>query len=149
MDFIHRNTFQVVKSVHSPDYIGKPEWVPINRKVEGGIVEMAMPECPQKYWEWDGDVVIEMTDEEKQAVDAAEANAAFNARTGDQILDSVFASFTVPADQVQVVRALTAGFQAALNRRQFGLCRVLLAQAVTDGDLTQTQADTIDGCMPT
>jgi len=61
---IHRETKQILYSVNTPDYT-EEIWVinPDFSNVDG---------VPQKYWKISGDSIVEMTQEEKSVVDAAE-----------------------------------------------------------------------------
>lgn len=149
--FFNPETFEF-RNVNTADYIEKDPWVRYTFPPEtfGGPVREAfpVPACNKKYWKKGNPVPTEMTPAEKQAVDDAEAAAAWQGRDADQILSDIFAAFTDPADQVQVVRAVTAGFIEALKRRKFTLCRILLDQAVADGDVTQAQADEIENKLP-
>jgi hypothetical protein len=53
------------KCVHTPDYDPR-DWL-INPKI---------PECSQKYWKLSGDMITEMREVEKTAVDAIERSRA-------------------------------------------------------------------------
>lgn len=77
---LNRTTLQYLQSVNTPDYpIG--DWV-INPDLSGVVG------VPQKYWKLTGDVVSEMTQPEKDAVDAAEAAAVlFTSAEAEQIDD--------------------------------------------------------------
>ena len=66
-DVLNRTTLQYLQSVNTPDYpVG--DWV-ISPDLS------AVAGVPQKYWKLTGDIVSEMTQPEKDAVDAAEAAA--------------------------------------------------------------------------
>ena len=62
-DQIDRNTMQVHKSVNTPDY---PVEIFLN------ISGKALPKCDVKYWKIVGEIVVEMTAEEKGAVNYIE-----------------------------------------------------------------------------
>lgn len=68
--FIHRTTYEYVTSGHSPDY---PTGTWLKNPNLSGVSGV-----PQKYWKVVGDTVVEMTQAEKDAVDAAIA-------AGDQL----------------------------------------------------------------
>jgi len=61
---IHRTTLDYLTSVNTPEY-PETDWI-INPDVS------AVTDVPRKYWKLDGDRVIEMTQSEKDAVDAQE-----------------------------------------------------------------------------
>lgn len=61
---INRTTLQYLQSVNTPDY-SSIDW----------IINPVLPNCLAKYWKIVGDLVLEMTQEEKDAVDLAEAQA--------------------------------------------------------------------------
>lgn len=58
---VNRTTKEYLKSVNTPDY-PVSEW----------IINPVVPDVPSKYWNISGDTVTEMTQAEKDAVDAAE-----------------------------------------------------------------------------
>jgi hypothetical protein len=60
---VHKTTFETRASVNTPDY-DPAEWL-INPNLE------AMSSVPVKYWKVAGDALAEMTQAEKDAVDAA------------------------------------------------------------------------------
>ena len=62
-DVLNRTTLQYLQSVNTPDY-PVVDWV-INPDLSG------VAGVPQKYWKLTGDVVSEMSQAEKDAVDAA------------------------------------------------------------------------------
>lgn len=64
---LNRTTKQYLRSVNTPDY-PTAEWI-INPDVS------ALAGVPVKYWKVSGDSVTEMTQAEKDAVDAAEGSA--------------------------------------------------------------------------
>jgi len=66
-DVLNRTTLQYLRSVNTPDF-PVLDWV-INPDLT------AVVGVPQKYWKLTGDIVSEMTQPEKDAVDAAEAAA--------------------------------------------------------------------------
>lgn len=74
---INRNTLEFRPTAHTPDFVGDPDWV-INPDMSG------VAGVPQRYWKMVGDVPTEMTQPEKDAVDAA-ALSALNAQKEDLI----------------------------------------------------------------
>lgn len=64
---LNRTTLQYLRSVHTPNYPAL-DWV-INPDLTPVVG------VPQKYWKLTGDILSEMTQPEKDAVDAAEAAA--------------------------------------------------------------------------
>ena len=66
-DVVKRTTKQYLKSVNTPDY-PTVDWI-INPDLS------ALAGVPTKYWTITGDVITEMTQGEKDAVDAAETAA--------------------------------------------------------------------------
>lgn len=64
-DVVNRTTVQYLQSVNTPDFPVE-DWI-INPDLS------ALTGVPQKYWKVVGDTVVEMTQPEKDAVDAAEA----------------------------------------------------------------------------
>jgi hypothetical protein len=66
-DVVNRTTKQYLKSVNTPDY-PSVDWI-INPDLS------ALAGVPTKYWTITGDVITEMTQGEKDAVDAAETAA--------------------------------------------------------------------------
>ena len=67
-DVINRTTLELLKSQNTPDF-PVADWI-INPDLS------ALAGVPTKYWKVVGDTVIEMTQTEKDAVDAAAAAAA-------------------------------------------------------------------------
>lgn len=89
-DVIHRTTLEQRFSIHTPDY-DPGTWI-INPDLSG------VSGVPKKYWKIDGDNVVEMTQPEKDAVDAAELADAKVARKawlklrGDRFIDERYPS---------------------------------------------------------
>jgi len=69
---LNRNTLEHKRSVHSPDF-DPTDWI-INPNL------LAVTGVPKKYWRISGDTVSEMTQVEKDAVDAGLLAAAKSAR---------------------------------------------------------------------
>ena len=69
---IHIETFQIKPSVNTPDYtmVGKVHYDNGNWRELHKLP--VLPTCDKKYWKWNGASVVEMTIEEKAAVDYVE-----------------------------------------------------------------------------
>jgi hypothetical protein len=62
---LHRVTKEYLQSVNTPGY-DPAEW----------LINPVLPDCPQRYWKIVGDTVVEMTQGEQDAIDAAITEAA-------------------------------------------------------------------------
>lgn len=62
---INRSTLQVRHSVHTPDYDVK-DW----------IINPILPNCEPRHWEISGNNVVELTQQDKDALDVVLADAA-------------------------------------------------------------------------
>ncbi len=71
-DVVHRTTLEYRVSVHTPDFPSGTWVINPDLSLLVGLIE-------RKYWKVVGDDVLEMTQPEKDAVDAAEAQAALDA----------------------------------------------------------------------
>jgi hypothetical protein len=84
---VNRTTAKVIYSVNTPDY-PPAEWL-INPDLS------ALSNVPQKYWKVASDSVVEMTAQEKSAVDAALLAARrdqIEAKTTDEAFKAVLAA---------------------------------------------------------
>lgn len=66
-DFINLDTFEIIRSAHTPDFINDPDYGNLNHKA---YPQTTLPACDKKYWKRDGSKIIEMTVIEKEQVDA-------------------------------------------------------------------------------
>jgi hypothetical protein len=76
---INRTTLQYLKSVNTPNY-----------PTAAWIINPTLPQIAPKYWKISGDDVLEMSQAEKDAVDAAEATARIAAKEA-QLKNVLFA----------------------------------------------------------
>lgn len=73
-DFINLNTFEISRSVNTPDYIKNTDYAPIKIRKDLGF-PVVLPKCDNKYWKRSGNKIIEMPQIEKAVVDAGELKA--------------------------------------------------------------------------
>ena len=126
-DFINRTTLQFVVSVNDPDY-DDPPWLLVSPGSPNAIVIAA---TPAGYRKIAGDVVSEMTQPEKDTVDAATLAAAITEQTAE-LKASVVASSPLGVD----VRALIQNSNRRLNfltNRVVELQNMLVAMLTSSG----------------
>jgi len=105
-DVLNRTTLQYLRSVNTPDY-PTVDWV-INPDLTPVVG------VPQKYWKLTGDILSEMTQPEKDAVDAAEAAAVLLTKADAQQTEELS---TTSAEYVTVLDlAPTNSFEAGAYR---------------------------------
>lgn len=110
---LNRTTKEYLPSVNTPDY-PTVDWI-INPDVS------ALAGVPTKYWNISGDTVTEMTQPEKDAVDAAEqANFIAQARQAlkdnyNQSIVSDKAIVLMLLDEINILRAALAEIKAEIK----------------------------------
>lgn len=135
-DVVNRTTKQYLRSVNTPEY-PVVDWI-INPDVS------ALAGVPTKYWVISGDVITEMDQTAKDAVDAAEVAARLAAQR--QSLKDAYAE-TVASDKAIVLMLIDEVniLRAALSELKTNLKGAALNSALTyntDTQRTPSQAKT-------
>lgn len=120
-DFLHRTTLEYVRSGNDPMF-SDPSWLLVLR---GSPSEALLLTVPRQYLVLEGDVLREMTQPEKDAVDAAALTAqrASLAASLDNVEDILRAFMLVVLDELNAHadrhNAITAAVDDASNLSQF------------------------------
>jgi hypothetical protein len=107
---INKTTLQLLYSVNTPDY-PTTEW----------IINPVLPACEAIYWKIVGDTVQEMTQPEKDAVDAAIAAAAAQAEADAK-------DITISFEKLLKAFALTVLDEINILRDEHGLAARTVSQ---------------------
>jgi len=61
-DLVTKRVLEYLKSAHTPDYTGRDDV----------LINPGLPACEMKYWKVESNIILEMTQAEKDAVDTEE-----------------------------------------------------------------------------